>query len=143
MTVNEITTLETWKILQSEPNSFLVDVRTNAEFDFTGIADLSKLSKQTILLPWMQYPDMKITADFNKKLEEILQKRAPNHNKPETHLLFICRSGGRSMQAANLAAKLGYQCYNVAKGFEGDLNSEGQRGQINGWKASNLPWRQS
>ena len=31
---------------------------------------------------------------------------------------------------------------NISYGFEGDLNLEGQRGKINGWKAEGLPWSQ-
>ena len=31
---------------------------------------------------------------------------------------------------------------NVAGGFEGDIDGEGHRGHVNGWKAANLPWRQ-
>ena len=34
-------------------------------------------------------------------------------------------------------------CYNVAGGFEGDLDENGHRGRKNGWKAGGLPWRQS
>ncbi|MEM7686023.1 MAG: rhodanese-like domain-containing protein, partial [Pseudomonadota bacterium] len=34
-------------------------------------------------------------------------------------------------------------CTNVAEGFEGDLDADGHRGTINGWKAHGLPWRQS
>jgi hypothetical protein len=28
-------------------------------------------------------------------------------------------------------------------GFEGDINSNYQRGQVNGWKAARLPWQQA
>jgi rhodanese-related sulfurtransferase len=35
------------------------------------------------------------------------------------------------------------RAYNVAGGFEGDLDEERHRGQRNGWKALGLPWRQS
>jgi len=32
--------------------------------------------------------------------------------------------------------------YNVADGFEGNPDGSGHRGQIAGWKASGLSWRQ-
>ena len=39
---------------------------------------------------------------------------------------------------------LGYNyCYNVADGFEGELDQHKHRNSINGWKASGLPWTQS
>ena len=65
------------------------------------------------------------------------------------HLFFICRSGSRSLAAARLVAArtLGegrpVECVNVAEGFEGDLDGEGHRGTVNGWKVAGLPWRQS
>ena len=144
MTVNEfhikeINPLEAWEILKNDPNSTLIDVRTKAEFDFVGIADLRKIGKTPILLPWMNYPHMQIDTEFNYKLQEILSTKSPDQNT----LLFLCRSGGRSLQAAKSAALLGYQCYNIINGFEGDANTSGHRGQTNGWKASNLDWRQN
>jgi hypothetical protein len=33
--------------------------------------------------------------------------------------------------------------YNIAGGFEGDMDQERHRGNRNGWKASGLPWKQS
>jgi hypothetical protein len=34
-------------------------------------------------------------------------------------------------------------CINVTEGFEGDLDAEGHRGNLNGWRARGLAWRQS
>jgi rhodanese-related sulfurtransferase len=34
------------------------------------------------------------------------------------------------------------RAFNVSGGFEGNLDGEGHRGGVNGWKASGLPWRQ-
>jgi hypothetical protein len=34
------------------------------------------------------------------------------------------------------------QCFNVADGFEGNVDNQGHRGTTGGWKASNLPWVQ-
>ena len=70
--------------------------------------------------------------------------------KMPSKVFFICRSGARSMEAAQLVAayaaaeNLGpVECVNVAEGFEGDKDAGGHRGRMNGWKAHNLPWRQS
>jgi len=35
------------------------------------------------------------------------------------------------------------RAYNIAGGFEGDLDSERHRGASNGWKAAGLPWKQT
>ena len=59
-------------------------------------------------------------------------------------VLFICRSGSRSNQAAIMASQTGFtDCYNILEGFEGDRDENGQRGKISGWKAAGLPWVQS
>jgi rhodanese-related sulfurtransferase len=59
-------------------------------------------------------------------------------------VLFLCRSGGRSKSAAIAQTGAGYKkCYNVAGGFEGDLDADGHRGHIGGWKAAGLPWKQT
>jgi rhodanese-related sulfurtransferase len=63
---------------------------------------------------------------------------------PQTPVLFLCRSGARSRAAAMALTRAGFEkAFNIAGGFEGDLNGEGHRGQTNGWKAAGLPWRQT
>lgn len=143
MNITEIDPLQAWNLLQTKANSALIDVRTFAEFDFVGIADLTKINKQPILLPLKHYPEMKSDNQFSDKLIPILQDIFPNHQSNAIDLLFICRSGARSFEAASIMANLGYNCYNVSKGFEGDVNQNYHRGQTNGWKAQNLPWRQN
>ena len=63
---------------------------------------------------------------------------------PANHkLYFICRSGQRSLAAAQAAQAAGFRhAYNVAEGFEGPPDGAGHRGQVAGWKARTLPWRQ-
>jgi rhodanese-related sulfurtransferase len=62
----------------------------------------------------------------------------------ETPLLMLCRSGARSRAAAVALTGAGFaRAYNIAGGFEGDPDGMRHRGQVNGWKAEGLPWRQS
>ena len=57
--------------------------------------------------------------------------------------LLLCRSGARSRAAAIALTEAGFaQAFNIAGGFEGDMDGEGHRGNREGWKAENLPWRQ-
>jgi len=42
----------------------VVDVRTDAEWAFVGLPDLSKLEKSPILVPWQTFPDMRINPNF-------------------------------------------------------------------------------
>jgi rhodanese-related sulfurtransferase len=63
---------------------------------------------------------------------------------PDTPILFLCRSGARSRAAAMAMTGAGFlKSFNVAGGFEGDLDGERHRGNANGWKAQGLPWKQS
>jgi rhodanese-related sulfurtransferase len=58
-------------------------------------------------------------------------------------VLMLCRSGVRSIAAAQRATELGLQAYNILEGFEGDPDALGQRNQIAGWRRRGLPWRQN
>jgi rhodanese-related sulfurtransferase len=127
---------EAWQMLKAESAAQLVDVRTLPEWSFVGIPDLASIGKKPILLAWQVYPAMQINPTFADKL----RRSAPS---PDAPLLFICRSGTRSRAAAERMAAAGYRrCYNVAEGFEGQVDAEGHRGRKAGWKAAGLPWNQ-
>ena len=131
---------EAFAFLRSSPSAVLVDVRSAAEWNFVGVPDLSDLRKVTVFAQWQLYPSMEKSATFVEGLEQALQAQKVPMSAP---LLFICRSGVRSLAAAQMMAKRGYsQCINIAGGFEGPCDDLGQRGNIDGWKAARLPWRQ-
>jgi rhodanese-related sulfurtransferase len=56
---------------------------------------------------------------------------------------MLCRSGVRSIAAAQRATELGLQAYNVLEGFEGNPDAQGQRNHLAGWRQRGLPWRQN
>ena len=127
---------EAWELLKAEPAAQLVDVRTRPEWSFVGIPNLDSIGKKPILLPWQVYPAMQPNPTFAEELRRVTPS-------PEATLLFICRSGARSRAAAEAMTALGYRrCYNVAEGFEGQVDAEGHRGRKAGWKAAGLPWNQ-
>ncbi len=127
---------QAWALLSENPDAVLVDVRTNPEWSFVGVPDLSSLGKRAALISWQVYPSMERNADFEAALDGL-------GVKADAPILFLCRSGARSRAAAIAATAAGRTtCYNIAYGFEGDPNAERHRGQTNGWKASNLPWAQ-
>jgi rhodanese-related sulfurtransferase len=107
----------------------LVDVRTAAEWQFVGAP------MNAVKVEWKSWPSMSVNPNFLEQL-----KHQVDH---EDVLLFMCRTGGRSHEAAALAAENGFaECYNVLEGFEGDRDNQGHRGKVNGWKAHGLPWSQ-
>jgi rhodanese-related sulfurtransferase len=79
---------------------------------------------------------MTVNPDFPNRLAETVPSRT-------TPLLFLCRSGARSRAAAMALTAEGYsRCFNIAEGFEGNLDANRHRGQVGGWKAAGLPWVQ-
>ena len=105
-----------------DPKAQLVDVRTDAEWNFVGLPDLSSAGKQAVLIPWQVYPTMQRNAAFADQLKEA-------GFTAEHHIYFICRSGQRSLAAAQAAQAAGFpHAYNVAEGFEGAVDAEGHRG---------------
>jgi rhodanese-related sulfurtransferase len=134
--VENVAPAQTWEALQSDETAQLVDVRTDAEWNFVGVPDLGAAGKQTVLIPWQIYPTMQRNAAFEDNL------RAAGLT-PEHTLYFICRSGVRSLAAAEAARAAGFpKVFNVADGFEGPPDTQRHRGVTAGWKADNLPWAQ-
>ncbi len=142
MSVKQISPQDAFEELKKDQNAVLVDVRTFEEFNFVGFVNPSDFDNRMILLPWQLYPEMSENPNFAHSLEESLKQLALKNNT-EVKIFFLCRTGGRSDAAAHFAVNHGYKnCHNIISGFEGDLNAGTRRGQVNGWKASSLPWRQ-
>lgn len=132
----DVTVEATWKALQEDSTAVLIDVRTQPEWAFVGVCDLSAAGKMPLLISWQDYPHMAVNEDFATTLEE---QGVPK----EAALYFLCRSGVRSQAAAATMIAAGYdKCYNVIQGFEGDVDAKGHRGTVGGWKAAGLPWGQ-
>lgn len=133
--VGDVSPTEAWQDLQARAETVLLDVRTGPEWGFVGVPDLSALQKPVLQIEWLMFPAMQINPRFMEELhaEGIL---------PPRPVYLICRSGARSRQAAELLAAHGYITYNIADGFEGQLDEAGHRG-VGGWKSARLPWRQT
>ena len=129
---------DAWALLKRDPNATLVDVRTRAEWNFVGLPDLSSLGRDVALIEWQVFPTMQVNPGF---VADTQAATGPDKDAP---VLFLCRSGARSRSAAIALTQAGYsKAYNVAGGFEGDLDGERHRGHRNGWKAAGLPWKQT
>lgn len=132
----DLSAAEAWELLKSDPKARLIDVRTTAEWNFVGLPDLSPLGQEAALIEWQMFPTMQPNPQFVAAASAGADKDAP--------VLFLCRSGARSRSAAIALTAAGFgRAYNIAGGFEGDLDDERHRGHRNGWKAAGLPWKQS
>ncbi len=122
-----LTPFEAYDVLKGLQNAVLIDVRTSAELALVGrIPDVMNIE-------WAFYPGMVANADFPKELEAGVAKDAI--------VIFMCRTGGRSHNAASVAKQLGFnEAYNMLEGFEGEPNADKQRTLVNGWRHAGLPW---
>lgn len=128
---------EAYELLSTRPDAVLVDVRTRAEWSYVGIPDLSALGRDVILAEWVTFPEGEPNPDFLSAVEAA----APDRGAP---VVFLCRSGVRSVAAATALTEAGYAgAYNVTEGFEGPADAAGHRSTSSGWKVRGLPWRQS
>jgi rhodanese-related sulfurtransferase len=107
----------------------LVDVRTEAELHYVGSVP------GTEAIEWNTYPDGTRNPEFLNQLADTVPKDVP--------VMFLCRSGVRSHQAAIAATQAGWkEAYNILEGFEGDKDANGHRGTLGGWRKAGLPWIQ-
>jgi len=116
-------------LLFTTGNAVIVDVRTIEERKFVGHVPGSSH------VAWMTGAALTRNPRFTRELELKAKK--------QDIVLLLCRSGKRSAQAAEAAAKAGFiNVFNIREGFEGDLDDGQQRGASNGWRHHNLPWQQ-
>ena len=114
---------DAFDFLSKKDNSHLIDTRSDIEWKSTGIPDLSSINKETNLINWGPVLDQIFFEQYKNFLLTSFNK---NDN-----LLFICRSGSRSLMAAQFAIKFGFEnSFNI---FEGFYNENDQN-----WK-KNLP----
>ena len=132
----DVTSEQAWHVLSARSDAVLIDVRSDAEWAFVGLPDLSALGKRVLMVSWQAFPDMGVNPAF---MEQVRSRGV----EPERTVFLICRSGQRSRDAAMALTAAGYgQCFNVADGFEGPHDSRRHRGCLTGWKAADLPWVQ-
>ena len=132
----DITSIEAWKILKNDKSSLLIDVRSEAEWAYVGVADLVSINKEAATIEWKSFPNMTINPNFVNQVQKICIS-------PEVIIFSLCRSGQRSIATSRALTEAGFKnCYNVLEGFEGDKDNKEQRGQSGGWKFYGLPWKQ-
>lgn len=131
----DITPQQAWDLLNDNPEAVLVDCRTRAEWNWVGVPDLSSLGREVVCIEW------NTAAGHNDAFVDEL--KAAGVTPGERPVAFLCRSGNRSIPAAEAATAAGIgPSYNILDGFEGNLDEHKHRGGT-GWRAIGLPWVQS
>ena len=109
----DLTPREAWELLEQDPSAVLVDCRTEAEWNYVGIPELSQVGRHPVLVQWQRYPDGALNPSF---VDELRAKGVTD----DAPVVFLCRSGHRSIGAAEAATAAGVErAYNVLDGFEG------------------------
>ena len=135
----DVTAAAAWETLTGELAAVLVDVRTEVEWNLIGKPDLSSVHKEPLYLQWVKMGG--VNKNFVPELKAALEERGVAQDAP---IYFMCQSGGRSKMAAMQCTEIGYtRCYNIADGFEGDLDEHRHRNSVSGWKVAGLPWHQT
>ena len=130
-----MTPQESWALLNENPDAVLVDVRTDAEWKWVGVPDLSSVGRQPVFVEWVRS-----NGQRNDSFVADLMAAGIVGERP---VIFLCRSGNRSIPAAESATAAGIgPAFNMLDGFEGQLDLQGHRGGT-GWRAAGLPWKQS
>ena len=123
-----VTPQEAWALHRAGAAKF-IDVRTVPEYEYVGRVP------DTQLIEWRRFGENQPNPQFLQQLAAAA--------KPDTPVLFLCRSAARSHNAAAIATQAGYQAaFNILEGFEGELDAEGHRGTKSGWRYHGLPWVQ-
>ena len=119
--IKQITCKEIKDYLKKNPESVLLDVRTQEEWDNDGKPDGNKIGLKTYFLEIRRNAFFDFVQEFNNL----------NINQ-DKEILVICKSGERSQISAELLSKENYKSINISDGFMG--SQEGV-----GWKKSGLP----
>jgi rhodanese-related sulfurtransferase len=139
----DITPEEAWKLLSDKPDAVLVDCRTDAEWRFVGVPDISDLGRDVVYVQWSGTDGSRNERFIDELIEAGVEPSVGPGAGRARPVVFLCRSGNRSIGAAEAATAAGiWPSYNVLDGFEGHLDGAGHRGG-SGWRAVGLPWKQS
>lgn len=125
--------------------AYILDVRTPEEWNWVGHPGENKLGEGLELegyvlnVSYMVYHKghskgdvLIVNTQFVKDVERLIGK--------DVTIISMCRSGGRSVEAALALEEAGFtNVYNMLYGFEGEKDAAGYR-TINGWKVEGLPY---
>lgn len=136
--VQSLTPPEAYDLLHENPRAVLIDVRSGMEFLFIGHP------VGAIHVPWMDEPDWEENPHFAREVRKVLLGGAVcDEDAGCAPVLLICRSGKRSLRAGERLIAEGFtNVFNVAEGFEGELDDNHHRSTLGGWRYHGLPWEQ-
>jgi len=153
---------QAYAMLFDDANTFIVDVRSPAEYHWVGHAetnladdpDSGILEGRVFHIPykfWMYDPT---TRGYHMPVNKFFSREVAETFPEGATLIFMCRSGGRScdcqhylLDPTNSRPKdyekiVTFTMYNLDEGFEGGRDPEtGHRTLDAGWKNLGLPYK--
>jgi rhodanese-related sulfurtransferase len=144
----DVTPNEAYDLVKNYSNVYILDVRTPEEWIWVGHPGMNKqgigveLSGKVVNIAWEKYVK-KVLAENPSFITEVNEVFGDN---PNVVILTLCRSGKRSVDAANAldaagyTVNNGYTIYNIKTGFEGAADPTTGYRTVNGWKINGLPY---
>ena len=136
--VKTVSPLEAHEIINNNQRAVMIDVRSSMEHLFIGHP------KGSVHVPWIDAPDWTVNKNFVTDVRKVmLGGIGMGEHGGDAPVLLICRSGKRSFEAGKLLIDNEFsEVYNVAEGFEGELDDQHHRSTVGGWRRHGLPWEQ-
>ena len=116
--IKQIKSSEIKKFIENNPNTVLLDVRTQDEWNTVGKPETKDFGIKAFFITISQ--------------DQIFLDNVKKNIKKKDQVLVMCAAGGRSIIAAEILANEGYDVLNISDGFNGN-------GQDPGWKNLGLP----
>lgn len=159
--LKQILSLEAYDMLNTVPDTYLIDIRTRAEYQFVGHPINAYLFPYMFMTPDLEKINDEYRYVFSEKNKQFVEEISKVFKKTD-NLLIICSDGSRSALAVKELMAAGFKnVYDVENGFEGpafpffkDSNQQkfyrqlAKRNKINGfdqkrhygWQWWGLPW---
>lgn len=129
---------QAFDFLEENKRAVLIDVRSSMEFLFVGHP------KGSVHVAWIDAPEWTVNPHFVTEVRKVMLGGVGlEEHGSDASVLLICRSGKRSLEAGKLLIDNGFnEVYNIAEGFEGELDERHHRSTTGGWRFHGLPWEQ-
>lgn len=133
-----ITPQQALKLMEDDPRTVLVDIRSSMEYLFVGHP------VGAVHVPWIDEPDWTVNPHFVTDIRKLMLGGAICiMDEGCAPVILICRSGKRSLEAGKALLNANFhRVFHVDEGFEGELDEHHHRSSVGGWRYHGLPWEQ-
>ncbi|MEE8300579.1 MAG: rhodanese-like domain-containing protein [Desulfatiglandales bacterium] len=115
----DILSIEAYDMINTVPNTYLIDVRTRPEYQLVGHPSMAFLFPYFFFTNKLGRKGESWIYQFSGKNKSFVEEISKKFQKTN-NLLILCRDGTRSILAARELIKNGFKnIYNVKDGFEG------------------------